>query len=129
VTLPDVSDLRHPDGLYADPAQVTKLARFFQNANSGVAASLVVKATSGLLAGFTVSSVSAQFIQVFDLAALPANAAVPVLSFEISALSSRSFAAMPFPRGFKNGIVIANSSTQHALTIGSANCIFDAQYL
>jgi hypothetical protein len=129
VTLPDVADLHHPDGLYADPAQVTKLARFFQNANSGgVAASLVVKATSGLLLGLTVSSVSSQFIHVFDLAALPANATVPTLSFDITALTSRGVSWLS-PRGFRNGIVVANSSTQHALTIGSANCIFDVQFL
>jgi hypothetical protein len=128
VTLPDVADLHHPDGLYADPAQVTKLARFFQNANSGVAASLVVKATSGLLLGLTVSSTANQFIHVFDLAAVPANATVPALSFDITALTSRGVSWFS-PRGFRNGIVVANSSTQHALTIGTATCIFDVQYL
>lgn len=129
MTLPDVADLTFPDGLYADPQKVTDLAKFYRSLNSGVAASLVVKASAGLLIGFTVSSVSSQFVQVFDTEALPANATVPVLSFDITALTTRGVSWLPVPRGFRNGIVIANSSTQHALTIGSANCIFDAQYL
>jgi hypothetical protein len=123
MTLPPVNELRYGDGVYADPVQITELARFFNNANSqGVATSLVVKTSPGLLLGFTVSSVSSQFVHVFDLAALPANAAVPALSFDgVSWLS---------PRGFKNGIVIAASTTQHTLTIAvAANTIFDVQFL
>jgi hypothetical protein len=130
MTLPPVNELRYGDGVYADPVQITELARFFNNANSqGVATSLVVKTSPGLLLGFTVSSVSSQFVHVFDLAALPANAAVPALSFDVTALTTRGVSWLS-PRGFKNGIVIAASTTQHTLTIAvAANTIFDVQFL
>ena len=129
MTLPDVEALLYPDGTYADPVKITELALFLQNANSGkVASSLLVKTSPGLVFGFTVSSVSAQFIQVFDAEALPADTAVPTLSFAVAATSQLAVAWIP-PRGFRNGIVLCNSSTQHTKTIGSADCVFDVQYL
>jgi hypothetical protein len=129
VTLPDVGELLRTDGLYPDPDKVTELARFFRSANSGVAASLVVHTSPALLIGFTVSSVAAQFIQVFDALSLPADATVPTLSFAVAATNHLSVNYALAPRGFRSGIVICNSSTQHAKTIGSADCIFDVQYL
>jgi hypothetical protein len=129
VTLPDVADLTRPDGLYSDPDKVTELARFFRSANVGVAASIIVHTSPALLIGFTVSSVAAQFIQVFDALALPADTAVPTLSFAVAATNHLAVNYALAPRGFRNGIVICNSSTQHAKTIGSADCIFDVQYL
>jgi hypothetical protein len=129
MTLPDLTDLRYGDGIYSDPAQVTLLARQLNNANSrAVANSVIVKPDAGLLYGFTVSSVSAQFIQVFDLTAVPADGVVPLLSFAVTALQQLGVAWIP-PRGFSNGIVLCNSTTQHTKTIGTANCIFDAQFL
>jgi hypothetical protein len=125
----DIDGLLYGDGVYADPEKLTNVVRFLQNANSGaVASSLVVKTNTALLFGFTVSSIAAQFIQVFDLAAVPANTAVPTLVFPVAATSMVSIAWNP-PRGFRNGIVICNSSTQHTKTLGSADCIFDAQYI
>ncbi len=118
-----------PNGVYADPDEVTDLARFLNNANSrAVAASLVVKQNAGLCFGFTVSSVAAQFILVFDASSLPAESTVPLLSFPVAATSTIANAWIP-PRGFRNGIVLCNSSTQHTKTIGSADCIFDVQFL
>ncbi len=130
MTLPDLDEIRYgPTGIYSDPDTVTDLARQLNNANSrAAAASLIVKTSPGLMFGFTVSSVAAQFIQVFDLAALPANAVVPMLSFPVAATSTVAVEFIP-PRGFTNGIVLCNSSTQHAKTIGSADCIFDVQFL
>lgn len=130
MTLPDVADLTHAGGLYPDPEKITDLVRFLQNANSGgVAKSMIVKTSPGLLFGFTVSSVSAQFIQLFDAATLPADATVPTLSFPVDALKSLPVAYVS-PRGFRNGIVICNSSTQHTKTLGAtADCIFDVQYI
>jgi hypothetical protein len=108
---------------------MAEAVRQLPSQNSGaVAASMVVKPTSGLLYGFTVSSVAAQFIQVFDLSALPANATVPLLSFPVAATSIVGANWIP-ARAFRNGIVLCNSSTQHTKTIGSADCIFDVQYL
>lgn len=116
-------------GDYADPKKITDIGRVLKNANPrAVANSIVVKTGPGLCFGFTVSSVAAQFIQVFDLAALPADTAVPTLSFNVSATSTIGNEWMP-PRAFQNGIVFCNSSTQHTKTIGSADCIFDVQFL
>jgi len=129
VTLPDLTDIRYGDGIFSDPEAVTRLARQLNNANSrAAAASLIVKPDAGLLFGITVSSVTAQFIQVFDLTAVPADGVVPLLSFAVTATNQLGVAWIP-PRGFNNGIVLCNSSTQHTKTIGSANCIFDAQFL
>lgn len=129
MTLPDLDQLKYEGGIFADPLKVTDLARVLQNGNSGAAAaSLLVKSSPGLLFGFTVSSTAAQFIQVFDASALPADGAVPVLSLAVGAASQIGVAWIP-PRGFRGGIVLCNSSTQHTKTIGSATCIFDVQFL
>jgi hypothetical protein len=114
---------------HVDPQAMAEAVRQLPSQNSrAVAASMLVKPTSGLLYGFTVSSVAAQFIQVFDLAALPADTAVPLLSFPVAATSIVGAQWIP-PRAFRNGLVLCNSSTQHTKTIGSADCIFDVQYL
>jgi hypothetical protein len=130
VSLLDFLDLRYQNGNYADPEKTTEIGRVLQNGTSvGVAASLVVVQRPALVFGFTVSSVAAQFIQIFDASALPANAAVPSLpSFPVGATSTIANVWIP-PRAFRNGVVICNSSTQHTKTIGSADCIFDVQYL
>ena len=124
-------DLLDEDGVHADPYAIARLTRSLLSANSGgVASSLLVKPTSGLLFGFTVSSSNgaAQFIQLFDRATLPADTAVPTVVFKVSATDVLPMQFLP-PRSFRNGIVICNSSTQHTKTIGSADCIFDVQYL
>jgi hypothetical protein len=129
MTFPATRDLVYPGGVYADPEKLTDLVRFLLNANSGaVASSLVVKGSPGLLFGFTVSSIAAQFIQIFDASALPANTAVPTAVFPVAATNQVSVAWNP-PRSFRNGLVICNSSTQHTKTIGSADCIFDVQFV
>jgi hypothetical protein len=129
MTLPDLTDLRYGDGIFSDPTQITLLARQLNNANSRAAAnSLIVKPDAGLLYGITVSSTAAQFIQVFDATAVPAESSVPLLVFAVTAANQLGVAWIP-PRGFNNGIVLCNSSTQHTKTIGTATCIFDAQFL
>ena len=92
------------------------------------AASLVAKATDGVLyrvSGY--NSGAAQFLQVHDAAALPADAAVPKVVLAIAATSNFDFDFGVHGRGFTNGIVICNSSTGPTKTIGSANCWIDAQ--
>ena len=103
-----------------------------RNANSlGYVTNLVVKNTSGTLFGFTGynSKASAQFIQVFDAAILPADAAVPTLTFTAAASSNFSIDFGVRGRQFLNGIVICNSSTGPTKTIGSADIFVDAQYV
>lgn len=93
------------------------------------AASLVVAANPAVFYGCTGynSLASDQFIQVHDAASLPADGAIPKISFKIRA--SDNFALDYDTRGrqFTNGIVICNSTTQNTLTIGAANLWIDAQ--
>lgn len=116
------------DGKHVAGEKVEDLERVLQNITTpAVAASLVIKGPQ-ILFGFWASSVAAQYIQLFDLEALPANAVVPTLSFPVAATSGVGAQWIP-GRYFRNGIVICNSSTQHAKTIGSADCLFDLQVL
>lgn len=93
-------------------------------------ASQVIKAAPGTLWGVTGynSKASAQFIQLHDATSLPANTAIPPLVFTVAATSNFSLDFGLVGRGFVTGIVIANSSTGPTLTVGSADCYFDAQY-
>jgi hypothetical protein len=96
-----------------------------------LAASLVAFTGQGRLMGFTVSSTrgSSQFIQVFDASSLPADTAVPLLSFDIATVVSKAVAFDPGGRWMSRGCVICNSSTQATKTIGSADCLIDVQYI
>ena len=94
------------------------------------AASLVAKATPGVciyVSGYN-SKGSAQFIQIHDAAALPADAAVPKIVFTVPATSNFTISFGEFGRYFSNGIVVCNSSTGPAKNIGSDDCWIDVQY-
>ena len=120
-----------PEGDYwqVDPAKIANLARVSKNATTpAVANNILVTTGPAFLCGFTVSSVAAQFVLVFDAATLPAENTVPLLSFEVAATSALAMDWVQ-PRYFRNGIVLCNSSTQHVKTIGSADCLFDVQYV
>jgi hypothetical protein len=125
------SDLLLPDDYRPDPESIEQIARAYQNANSrGLANSLIVKATTGLLFGFTAVStnVAAQFIQLFDARTVPADTTVPLLSFPVAAANVAASVWVP-GRAFVQGIVICNSTTQATKTTGAADTIFDAQFL
>lgn len=93
------------------------------------AASLIVKASAGNLWSITgYNSGAAQFIQIHDAAALPADTAVPKIIFTVPATSNFNFSSDKFGRSFANGIVVCNSSTGPTKTIGSANLWLDVQY-
>ena len=97
---------------------------------SAYAASLIVKASAGVLRSITGynSKASGQFIQIHDSATLPADTAVPKVIFYVPATSNFSFDMNQYGRSFAAGIVICNSSTGPTKTIGAADCWFDVQY-
>lgn len=98
---------------------------------TGLVASFVAFNGQGRLLGFTVSSTkaSSQFIQLFDLVSLPADGAVPVLSIDIATVTAKGVAFDPGGRWMTRGCILCNSSTQGTKTIGSADCLFDVQYV
>ncbi len=107
------------------------MTRVRASATTGaLAASLVVKATRGTLYGLTGhnNKSSSQFIQIHDAASLPADTAVPQITFEVPATASFSL-DYEVGREFQTGIVVSNSSTAATKTIGSADCWFDVQYI
>ncbi len=71
---------------------------------------------------------SAQFINVFDANALPADTAVPLFSWNLAANSGVGFGFQPNGRQFQTGLVLCNSSTDATKTIGSVDCFFDVQF-
>lgn len=117
-----VPNLEEGDGPPFVPVSVSSVA---------LAKALTVKSGAGLLFGFTLfsSNVAAQFIQLHDATAVPANGAVPVAVFTVATVANLGVSYMPCGRLFREGIIIVNSTTSSTLTIGAADCFFDAQYL
>jgi hypothetical protein len=93
-------------------------------------ASKVVKNSAGTLRGFTVfnDSASAQFVQVHDAAAVPAEGAVPMIIIPVPSKKTVAFDAGIFGLPMTSGIVLCNSSTGATKTLGAANCIFTVKY-
>jgi len=99
--------------------------------SSAQEASRVVKASAGTLfvvSGFN-NHTADQYIQIFDAAALPANGVVPAIVIRAFTGEPFGYSAPAGGRAFTTGIVICNSTTGPTKTIGSANCLFDVQYV
>jgi hypothetical protein len=97
---------------------------------NALAASLVVKTGPGRLYNLTVfnSNAAAQFILLFDAVALPANGTAACTVLKVATVASQVFNWNP-GRVFLTGIVVVNSSTEPTLTVGAADCFYDAQFL
>lgn len=96
-------------------------------------ASKVLKDGPGELVSLTVfnSKGSAQFIQIINAAALPANGAVDLLYPPIP-IAANTLLTLTFPEPLvaSKGIVVCNSSTgTFSKTIGSADCAFHASII
>lgn len=93
-------------------------------------ASAVVKASAGNLYGFvfTNNNATTRYVQVFNAVALPADGAVPALTFPVGSEGILPFDTGKYPNQFTNGIVICNSTTQMTKTLGSADSLFYVQY-
>lgn len=93
------------------------------------AASLVAKASNGVLYGISgYNSGAAQFIQVHDAATLPADAAVPMEIIRVIGTGSFSIDYGAYGIPMNVGIVVCNSSTGPAKTIGAADTWFVVRY-
>ena len=91
--------------------------------------SRVIKVTGGVLYGLSgYNSGVAQFLQLHDATAVPADAAVPAEVIAIPATSNFSIDFGVYGQGFGLGIVVCNSTTGPTKTIGAADCWFSARY-
>lgn len=101
--------------------------------NTAAAASLLAKAATGTFVSLVgVNTGAAQYILVFDAAALPANAdATALFRFAVAdgTTTPQNF-SLTFTFGVpcNSGIVVCNSSTIASKTLGSANCYFSVVY-
>ncbi len=125
---------------YGDPGDATntwyvvtrEAVRPASNATtSALAASLVVKASAGVLYKLTgVNTLgSTQYIQVHNATSVPSNGAVPAVCIAVPTATTFDIDFGPRGRTFSTGIVVCNSTTVPTKTLGSANCWFDAQYI
>jgi len=99
-------------------------------ATTAYAASLVANAAAGTL--YTVmgyNSGPAQWIQVHNTTALPADTSVPIHSFKVSSDANFTLDLGTMGDYFSTGITIANSTTGPTLTTGAADCWIVALYL
>ncbi len=93
-------------------------------------ASHLIKASAGTLYSLTGynSKTSAQFIQVHNATAVPADTAVPVVIFSVPASSNFAF-ELQRGRVMSTGIAVCNSSTGPTKTLGATDVWFDVQFI
>ena len=83
-------------------------ARVFNSTTTAYAASKVISANNALLFGVSgYNSGPSQFIQIHDASSLPADAAVPKLTYWVDGAASFSIDFGEKGRPFENGIAVA----------------------
>lgn len=101
--------------------------------SSALEKSRVIKASAGTLYGLSGynSAAYAQYFQIHDAAAVPEDAAVPILGLVVYVGAGENFQLDFGARGraFANGISVCTSSTLATKTLGAnADASWDAQY-
>lgn len=99
--------------------------------SAALEASAVVKALPGTVRGIAVYSTKAstQFIQCFNSATVPADTAVPLITFAVGATNNGYWTLTGgIPVAFSVGIACSNSSTAATKTIGAADTFFMVTY-
>jgi hypothetical protein len=91
----------------------------------------VVKSGAGMLFGFHAYSnnAGAQFIQIFDTVSPTPATSQLVAQWKLAATSQVDVSYIFPGRFFRQGIVIANSTTAGTYTAGAADTWIDAQYI
>lgn len=98
--------------------------------SSGLSTGVMAKQGQGILYGFTVyNQGSAQFILVMTPDTYTTAGATPVLCFPIPGASTMAVNFGDHGKAFRQGIAVVNSTTDTTLTAGTANCMFDVQYI
>jgi hypothetical protein len=90
-----------------------------------------IKGSAGIFYGMLGynSKASAQFIQIFNSATVPADTTVPVVIVYVPATSNFSVSFAPFGKPFSSGISWSNSASGSVKYQGAADCWINAQYL
>lgn len=78
-----------------------------------------------VLKGLVVTSTVAQWVQIHDVSAAPADTAVPLISIYVTA---NGMVSITFPIPLENGLYVCNSSTHATKTIGAADCMIYGTY-
>ena len=99
------------------------------NFNLGKLTASVVVPSNVIVDGFTVynSNAAAGFLCVLEGGVVPGNGAVPLFTVALPASSEKAVAFAPNGRFCENGLVLAKSTTDSTLTIGSADLLIDVQ--
>ena len=99
------------------------------NTTAALATGLVVVASPAKLFKINAlnTNAAARWIQIFDAAAMPADATVPLISIPVG-IGAAVSESWPDGRPFKNGICICNSTTAATKTIGAADSLIDASF-
>jgi len=81
--------------------------------------------------GFSVfsSNAATQYVLMFDASSLPADTAVPLMAFPVSASANVGLYFGPMGRIFQRGLVLCTSSTSTTKTLNAtADAFFDVEY-
>ena len=105
-------------------------------ADAAAVTSLIVKASGGILFWVQIynNNAAVRYLHIFDSATLPANGTAPNIPPYSLPAGGASIQPQLVDLGeaglrFQNGIVVANSTTQATLTIGSADSIITVAYI